>query len=195
MTEKFLSEKPRLNVCTIGDAGTGKTTLSAALTNVLAKHYGGTTMTSEELAQAQLPGTGGLRLQYDTPSRSYIHTDVSGSMEQVRSLLGSASPVAGAILVTSAVDEFTSQMQEHVALCREAGVPYIVVFMNKCDMVDDEELLELGEMKIREALSAKDYPGDDLPVVRGSALKGLEGEAEYEAKIVELAMHLDSYLP
>jgi elongation factor Tu len=192
--EKFFREKPRVSLCTVGDAGRGKTTLSLALKNVLAKYYGGTQVTKAELEQVKIPGTDGVRLQYDTPSRTYLHTDVSGSTEQVRSIIASAAPVTGAILVVSPTDRWTQQMIEHIQLCRDSGVQDIVVFMNKCDMVDDEQLLVLTEMEIREQLSEKEYPGDDLPVVRGSALKALEGEAQYEQKIVELTLHLDTYL-
>ncbi|WP_238378122.1 GTP-binding protein, partial [Yersinia pestis] len=131
----------------------------------------------------------------DTPARHYAHVDCPGHADYVKNMITGAAQMDGAILVVAATDGPMPQTREHILLGRQVGVPYIIVFMNKCDMVDDEELLELVEMEVRELLSAYDFPGDDLPVVRGSALKALEGEAEWEAKIIELAGYLDSYIP
>ncbi|MCY9815764.1 GTP-binding protein, partial [Aeromonas caviae] len=134
-------------------------------------------------------------VEYDTATRHYAHVDCPGHADYVKNMITGAAQMDGAILVVAATDGPMPQTREHILLGRQVGVPYIIVFMNKCDMVDDEELLELVEMEVRELLSEYDFPGDDLPVVRGSALKALEGEAQWEEKILELAGHLDTYIP
>ncbi|MGI2210790.1 elongation factor Tu, partial [Shewanella baltica] len=134
-------------------------------------------------------------IEYDTPSRHYAHVDCPGHADYVKNMITGAAQMDGAILVVASTDGPMPQTREHILLSRQVGVPYIIVFMNKCDMVDDEELLELVEMEVRELLSEYDFPGDDLPVIQGSALKALEGQPEWEAKIIELANALDSYIP
>ncbi|RDU11936.1 elongation factor Tu, partial [Enterobacter hormaechei] len=134
-------------------------------------------------------------VEYDTPTRHYAHVDCPGHADYVKNMITGAAQMDGAILVVAATDGPMPQTREHILLGRQVGVPYIIVFLNKCDMVDDEELLELVEMEVRELLSQYDFPGDDTPIVRGSALKALEGEAEWEEKIIELAGYLDSYIP
>ncbi|MBH0437430.1 elongation factor Tu, partial [Salmonella enterica] len=134
-------------------------------------------------------------VEYDTPTRHYAHVDCPGHADYVKNMITGAAQMDGAILVVAATDGPMPQTREHILLGRQVGVPYIIVFLNKCDMVDDEELLELVEMEVRELLSQYDFPGDDTPIVRGSALKALEGDAEWEAKIIELAGFLDSYIP
>ncbi|KSV39943.1 elongation factor Tu, partial [Klebsiella pneumoniae] len=134
-------------------------------------------------------------VEYDTPTRHYAHVDCPGHADYVKNMITGAAQMDGAILVVAATDGPMPQTREHILLGRQVGVPYIIVFLNKCDMVDDEELLELVEMEVRELLSQYDFPGDDTPIVRGSALKALEGDAEWEAKIIELAGHLDTYIP
>ncbi|WP_284353005.1 elongation factor Tu, partial [Psychrosphaera saromensis] len=134
-------------------------------------------------------------IEYDTPSRHYAHVDCPGHADYVKNMITGAAQMDGAILVVAATDGPMPQTREHILLSRQVGVPYIIVFMNKCDMVDDEELIELVEMEVRELLSEYDFPGDDLPLIQGSALKALEGEADWEAKILELAEALDTYIP
>ncbi|MRS22179.1 elongation factor Tu, partial [Enterobacteriaceae bacterium RIT692] len=134
-------------------------------------------------------------VEYETPNRHYAHVDCPGHADYVKNMITGAAQMDGAILVVAATDGPMPQTREHILLGRQVGVPYIIVFLNKCDMVDDEELLELVEMEVRDLLSAYDFPGDDTPIVRGSALKALEGDAEWEAKIIELAGHLDTYIP
>ncbi|RCY74053.1 elongation factor Tu, partial [Escherichia coli] len=173
--EKFERTKPHVNVGTIGHVDHGKTTLTAAITTVLAKTYGGAARAFDQIDNAPEEKARGITIntshvEYDTPTRHYAHVDCPGH-----------APMP--------------QTREHILLGRQVGVPYIIVFLNKCDMVDDEELLELVEMEVRELLSQYDFPGDDTPIVRGSALKALEGDAEWEAKILELAGFLDSYIP
>ncbi|CUZ80922.1 P-43 [Serratia marcescens] len=185
--EKFERTKPHVNVGTIGHVDHGKTTLTAAITTVLAKTYGGSARAFDQIDNAPEEKARGITIntshvEYDTPTRHYAHVDCPGHADYVKNMItGAAGPMP--------------QTREHILLGRQVGVPFIIVFMNKCDMVDDEELLELVEMEVRELLSAYDFPGDDLPVIRGSALKALEGEAEWEAKIIELAEALDSYIP
>ncbi|HCT7987946.1 TPA: elongation factor Tu, partial [Serratia liquefaciens] len=178
----------------------GKTTLTAAITTVLAKTYGGSARAFDQIDNAPEEKARGITIntshvEYDTPTRHYAHVDCPGHADYVKNMITGAAQMDGAILVVAATDGPMPQTREHILLGRQVGVPFIIVFMNKCDMVDDEELLELVEMEVRELLSAYDFPGDDLPVVRGSALKALEGEAEWEAKIIELAGYLDSYIP
>jgi len=198
--EKFERSKPHVNVGTIGHVDHGKTTLTAAITTVLAKTYGGSARAFDQIDNAPEEKARGITIntshvEYDTPTRHYAHVDCPGHADYVKNMITGAAQMDGAILVVAATDGPMPQTREHILLGRQVGVPFIIVFMNKCDMVDDEELLELVEMEVRELLSAYDFPGDDLPIVRGSALKALQGEAEWEAKIIELAEHLDSYIP
>jgi elongation factor Tu len=198
--EKFERVKPHVNVGTIGHVDHGKTTLTAAITNVLAKVYGGEAKDFAAIDNAPEERERGITIstshvEYDTPTRHYAHVDCPGHADYVKNMITGAAQMDGAILVVAATDGPMPQTREHILLSRQVGVPYIIVFMNKCDMVDDEELLELVEMEVRELLSEYDFPGDDLPLIQGSALKALEGEKEWEDKIVELAEALDSYIP
>ena len=198
--EKFERSKPHVNVGTIGHVDHGKTTLTAAITNVLAKVYGGEAKDFSAIDNAPEERERGITIatshvEYDTPTRHYAHVDCPGHADYVKNMITGAAQMDGAILVVAATDGPMPQTREHILLSRQVGVPYIIVFMNKCDMVDDEELLELVEMEVRELLSEYDFPGDDLPLIAGSALKALEGEKEWEDKIVELAEALDSYIP
>ncbi|MAC98465.1 elongation factor Tu [Alishewanella sp. 16-MA] len=197
---KFERVKPHVNVGTIGHVDHGKTTLTAAITNVLAKTYGGQAFAFDQIDKAPEEKARGITIntshvEYDTPTRHYAHVDCPGHADYVKNMITGAAQMDGAILVVAATDGPMPQTREHILLSRQVGVPYIIVFMNKCDMVDDEELLELVEMEVRELLSDYDFPGDDLPVIRGSALKGLEGDAEWEKKILELGEALDTYIP
>ncbi|MCF2950504.1 elongation factor Tu, partial [Paraglaciecola aquimarina] len=196
----FERTKPHVNVGTIGHVDHGKTTLTAAITTVLAKTYGGDASAFDQIDNAPEERERGITIstshvEYDTPTRHYAHVDCPGHADYVKNMITGAAQMDGAILVVAATDGPMPQTREHILLGRQVGVPYMVVFMNKCDMVDDEELLELVEMEVRELLSEYEFPGDDLPVIQGSALKALEGEAEWEAKIVELAEALDTYIP
>ncbi|WP_010368286.1 elongation factor Tu, partial [Pseudoalteromonas citrea] len=175
-------------------------TLTAAITNVLAKVYGGEAKDFAAIDNAPEERERGITIstshvEYDTPTRHYAHVDCPGHADYVKNMITGAAQMDGAILVVAATDGPMPQTREHILLSRQVGVPYIIVFMNKCDMVDDEELLELVEMEVRELLSEYDFPGDDLPLIAGSALKALEGEKQWEDKIVELAEALDSYIP
>ncbi|OXV32181.1 elongation factor Tu [Enterobacter kobei] len=190
--EKFERTKPHVNVGTIGHVDHGKTTLTAAITTVLAKTYGGSARAFDQIDNAPEEKARGITIntshvEYDTPTRHYAHVDCPGHADYVKNMITGAAQMDGAILVVAATDGPMPQTREHILLGRQVGVPYIIVFLNKCDMVDDEELLELVEMEVRELLSQYDFPGDDTPIVRGSALKALEGDAEWEAKIIELA--------
>ncbi|PIW62631.1 elongation factor Tu, partial [Shewanella sp. CG12_big_fil_rev_8_21_14_0_65_47_15] len=183
-----------------GHVDHGKTTLTAAISHVLAKTYGGEAKDFSQIDNAPEERERGItintsHIEYDTPSRHYAHVDCPGHADYVKNMITGAAQMDGAILVVASTDGPMPQTREHILLSRQVGVPYIIVFMNKCDMVDDEELLELVEMEVRELLSEYDFPGDDLPVIQGSALKALEGEPEWEAKILELAAALDSYIP
>ena len=198
--EKFERVKPHVNVGTIGHVDHGKTTLTAAITNVLAKVYGGVAKDFASIDNAPEERERGITIstshvEYDTPTRHYAHVDCPGHADYVKNMITGAAQMDGAILVVAATDGPMPQTREHILLSRQVGVPYIVVFMNKCDMVDDEELLELVEMEVRELLSEYEFPGDDLPVIQGSALKALEGDPAWEAKILELADALDTYIP
>ncbi|MCT8945249.1 elongation factor Tu [Shewanella putrefaciens] len=189
-----------VNVGTIGHVDHGKTTLTAAISHVLAKTYGGEAKDFSQIDNAPEERERGItintsHIEYDTPSRHYAHVDCPGHADYVKNMITGAAQMDGAILVVASTDGPMPQTREHILLSRQVGVPFIIVFMNKCDMVDDEELLELVEMEVRELLSEYDFPGDDLPVIQGSALKALEGEPEWEAKILELAAALDSYIP
>jgi elongation factor Tu len=198
---KFERDKPHVNVGTIGHIDHGKTTLTAAITKVLAEKYGGTEVRSfEQIDNAPEEKARGITIatshvEYQTPNRHYAHVDCPGHADYVKNMITGAAQMDGAILVVSAADGPMPQTREHILLARQVGVPYIVVFLNKVDMVDDPELLELVEVEVRDLLSEYEFPGDDIPVVSGSALKALEGDQEYEAKIVELAETLDNYIP
>ena len=198
--EKFERSKPHVNVGTIGHVDHGKTTLTAALTTILAKKFGGAAKAYDQIDNAPEEKARGITIntshvEYETETRHYAHVDCPGHADYVKNMITGAAQMDGAILVVSAADGPMPQTREHILLGRQVGVPYILVFMNKCDMVDDEELLELVEMEIRDLLSSYDFPGDDCPIIQGSALKALEGDAAYEAKIFELADALDSYIP
>ncbi|WP_299798832.1 GTP-binding protein, partial [uncultured Shewanella sp.] len=178
----------------------GKTTLTAAISAVLTKAYGGETKDFAQIDNAPEERERGItintsHIEYDTPTRHYAHVDCPGHADYVKNMITGAAQMDGAILVVASTDGPMPQTREHILLSRQVGVPFIIVFMNKCDMVDDEELLELVEMEVRELLSEYEFPGDDLPVIQGSALKALEGEPEWEAKILELAEALDTYIP
>jgi elongation factor Tu len=197
---KFERTKPHVNVGTIGHVDHGKTTLTAAITTVLAKTYGGDASAFDQIDNAPEERERGITIstshvEYDTPARHYAHVDCPGHADYVKNMITGAAQMDGAILVVAATDGPMPQTREHILLGRQVGVPYMIVFMNKCDMVDDEELLELVEMEVRELLSEYDFPGDDLPVIQGSALKALEGDAAWEGKIIELAEALDNYIP
>jgi len=198
----FERSKPHVNVGTIGHIDHGKTTLTAAITKVLHDKYGdGTEVKSfdqidnapEEKARGITIATS--HVEYETDKRHYAHVDCPGHADYVKNMITGAAQMDGAILVVSAADGAMPQTREHILLARQVGVPYIVVFLNKADMVDDPELLELVEVEIRDLLSEYEFPGDDIPFVTGSALKALEGDAEYAEKIIELAAALDSYIP
>ncbi|WP_153916748.1 elongation factor Tu, partial [Shewanella sp. TC10] len=198
--EKFERSKPHVNVGTIGHVDHGKTTLTAAISAVLTKAYGGDVKDFAQIDNAPEERERGItintsHIEYDTPTRHYAHVDCPGHADYVKNMITGAAQMDGAILVVAATDGPMPQTREHILLSRQVGVPFIIVFMNKCDMVDDEELLELVEMEVRELLSEYDFPGDDLPVIQGSALKALEGDAEWEPKVIELAEALDSYIP
>ncbi|MCF3011157.1 elongation factor Tu [Neisseria gonorrhoeae] len=198
--EKFERSKPHVNVGTIGHVDHGKTTLTAALTTILAKKFGGAAKAYDQIDNAPEEKARGITIntshvEYETETRHYAHVDCPGHADYVKNMITGAAQMDGAILVCSAADGPMPQTREHILLARQVGVPYIIVFMNKCDMVDDAELLELVEMEIRDLLSSYDFPGDDCPIVQGSALKALEGDAAFEEKIFELATALDSYIP
>ncbi|AYV11983.1 elongation factor Tu [Shewanella algae] len=197
---KFERSKPHVNVGTIGHVDHGKTTLTAAISTVLSKTYGGEARDFAQIDNAPEERERGItintsHIEYDTPTRHYAHVDCPGHADYVKNMITGAAQMDGAILVVASTDGPMPQTREHILLSRQVGVPFIIVFMNKCDMVDDEELLELVEMEVRELLSEYDFPGDDLPVIQGSALKALEGDAQWEAKIIELAEALDTYIP
>jgi len=198
--EKFERTKPHVNVGTIGHVDHGKTTLTAAISAVLTKVHGGEVKDFAQIDNAPEERERGItintsHIEYDTESRHYAHVDCPGHADYIKNMITGAAQMDGAILVVAATDGPMPQTREHILLSRQVGVPYIIVFMNKCDMVDDEELLELVEMEVRELLSEYDFPGDDLPVIQGSALGALNGEEQWEAKVIELADHLDSYIP
>ncbi|WP_010285041.1 elongation factor Tu [Bacillus timonensis] len=199
--EKFDRSKPHANIGTIGHVDHGKTTLTAAITSVLAKRSGkGTAMAYDQIDGAPEERERGITIstahvEYETDNRHYAHVDCPGHADYVKNMITGAAQMDGGILVVSAADGPMPQTREHILLSRQVGVPYLVVFMNKCDMVDDEELLELVEMEVRDLLSEYDFPGDDIPVIKGSALKALEGEAEWEEKILELMAAVDEYVP
>src|SRR5712672_2429304 len=197
---KFERTKPHVNVGTIGHVDHGKTTLTAAITTVLSKLFGGEAKAYDQIDAAPEEKARGITIntahvEYETPNRHYAHVDCPGHADYVKNMITGAAQMDGAILVVSAADGPMPQTREHILLARQVGVPYIIVFLNKSDMVDDPELLELVEVEVRELLSAYDFPGDDVPVITGSALKALEGDEEHKAKIIELAGQLDTHIP
>jgi elongation factor Tu len=198
--QKFERTKPHLNVGTIGHIDHGKTTLTAAITSVLAKQGGGTAVSFAQIDNAPEERQRGITIntshvEYETANRHYAHVDCPGHADYIKNMITGAAQMDGAILVVSAADGPMPQTREHILLARQVGVPYIVVALNKADMVDDEELLELVELEVQELLSKYDFPGDDIPIVRVSALKALEGDEAWEGKIVELMEAVDSYIP
>ena len=200
--EKFERSKPHVNVGTIGHVDHGKTTLTAAITITQANKYGGEAVAFENIDKAPEERERGITIatahvEYETENRHYAHVDCPGHADYVKNMITGAAQMDGAILVVSAADGPMPQTREHILLARQVNVPYIVVYMNKTDMVDDEELLELVELEVRELLSEYDFPGDDIPVIKGSALKALEaaGEGEAADSIQELMDALDNYIP
>jgi len=199
---KFVRDKPHLNVGTIGHVDHGKTTLTAAITKVLAERTGGTFHSYEDIDKAPEERARKITIntshvEYETENRHYAHVDCPGHADYVKNMITGAAQMDGAILVVSATDGPMPQTREHILLARQVGVPSLVVFLNKVDMVDDEELLELVEMEVRELLSAYDFPGDDVPIVAGSALAAVEGrdDAIGKDKILELMEQVDTYIP
>jgi elongation factor Tu len=198
--EKFERDKPHVNVGTIGHIDHGKTTLTAAITQVLAEKTGGQAMSFDQIDNAPEEKSRGITIatshvEYETDNRHYAHVDCPGHADYVKNMITGAAQMDGAILVVSAADGPMPQTREHILLARQVGVPYIVVFLNKADMVDDPELLELVEVEVRDLLSEYEFPGDDIPFITGSALKALEGDEEAKGKILELAAALDEYIP
>lgn len=197
---KFERSKPHVNIGTIGHVDHGKTTLTAAITTVLAKAGGAEARGYDQIDAAPEERERDITIstahvEYETETRHYAHVDCPGHADYVKNMITGAAQMDGGILVVSAADGPMPQTREHILLSRQVGVPYIVVFLNKCDMVDDEELLELVEMEVRDLLSEYGFPGDDIPVIKGSALKALQGEADWEAKIIELMAEVDAYIP
>jgi elongation factor Tu len=199
---KFERTKPHVNVGTIGHVDHGKTTLTAAITMVLSKKFGGEAKAYDQIDAAPEEKARGITIntahvEYETATRHYAHVDCPGHADYVKNMITGAAQMDGAILVVSAADGPMPQTREHILLARQVGVPYIVVFMNKCDMVDDEELLELVEMEVRELLSKYDFPGDDVPIIKGSAMLAVKGDQSDigEPAIFRLADALDSYIP
>jgi elongation factor Tu len=198
--EKFERDKPHVNVGTIGHIDHGKTTLTAAITTVLAEHGGGEARSFAEIDNAPEEKARGITIatshvEYETDNRHYAHVDCPGHADYIKNMITGAAQMDGAILVVSAADGPMPQTREHILLARQVGVPYIVVFLNKADIVDDDELLELVELEVRELLSSYDFPGDDIPFIIGSATQALAGDEGAKAKILELAEALDSYIP
>jgi elongation factor Tu len=200
--EKFARTKPHVNVGTIGHVDHGKTTLTAAITTILSKKFGGEAKGYDQIDSAPEEKARGITIntahvEYETATRHYAHVDCPGHADYVKNMITGAAQMDGAILVCSAADGPMPQTREHILLARQVGVPYIIVFLNKADMVDDEELLELVEMEVRDLLSKYDFPGDDVPLIKGSALKALEGDQSPigEPAIFALADALDSYIP
>jgi elongation factor Tu len=200
--EKFQRTKPHVNVGTIGHVDHGKTTLTAAITTILSKKFGGEAKGYDQIDSSPEEKARGITIntahvEYETGSRHYAHVDCPGHADYVKNMITGAAQMDGAILVCSAADGPMPQTREHILLARQVGVPYIIVFLNKADMVDDEELLELVEMEVRDLLSKYDFPGDDVPIIKGSALKALEGDQSDigEPAILRLADALDNYIP
>ena len=197
---KFERDKPHVNVGTIGHIDHGKTTLTAAITKVLSETYGGQAKSFDEIDNAPEEKARGITIatshvEYETENRHYAHVDCPGHADYVKNMITGAAQMDGAILVVSAADGPMPQTREHILLARQVGVPYMVVFLNKADMVDDDELLELVEVEVRDLLSEYDFPGDDIPFIKGSALKALEGDEQYKQAIYDLAEQLDTYIP
>src|SRR5437868_4712586 len=203
---KFNRDKPHVNVGTIGHVDHGKTTLTAALTKVSAdKGWGTTYVAYDQVAKAsesqgrrdatKILTIATSHVEYATANRHYAHVDCPGHADYVKNMITGAAQMDGAILVVSAVDGPMPQTREHILLARQVNVPSVVVFLNKCDLVEDAELLDLVELEVRELLTKYDYPGDDTPVIRGSAIKAIEGEAAWVEKIIELFDALDSFIP
>ncbi|MGZ0020135.1 elongation factor Tu [Nitrosomonas sp. wSCUT-2] len=199
---KFERSKPHVNVGTIGHVDHGKTTLTAAITTILTKKFGGEAKSYDQIDSAPEERARGITIntahvEYETANRHYAHVDCPGHADYVKNMITGAAQMDGAILVVSAADGPMPQTREHILLARQVGVPYIIVYMNKADMVDDKELIELVEMEIRELLSKYEFPGDDTPIIIGSALKALEGDQSEigEPSILRLAEALDSYIP
>ncbi|WP_276358235.1 elongation factor Tu [Cohnella caldifontis] len=198
---KFERNKPHVNIGTIGHVDHGKTTTTAAITTVLAKRYGGQAVAFDQIDKAPEERERGITIstahvEYETPNRHYAHVDCPGHADYVKNMITGAAQMDGAILVVSAADGPMPQTREHILLSRQVGVPYIVVFLNKCDMVEDEELLELVEMEVRDLLSEYEFPGDDTPIIRGSAREALQNpDGPWADKIIELFEQIDSYIP
>ena len=199
---KFERTKPHVNVGTIGHVDHGKTTLTAAITRVMASQHGGDVKDFDEIDNAPEEKARGITIatahvEYESPGRHYAHVDCPGHADYVKNMITGAAQMDGAVLVVSAADGPMPQTREHILLARQVGVPYIVVYLNKCDMVDDEELLELVELEVRELLDKYEFPGDDTPVIRGSALQALEGGTDElgESSVVSLMESLDTYIP
>jgi len=198
--EKFERTKPHVNVGTIGHVDHGKTTLTAAITKVQAEAQGGEAIAFDGIDNAPEEKERGITIstshvEYDSATRHYAHVDCPGHADYIKNMITGAAQMDGAILVVNAADGPMPQTREHILLARQVGVPHIVVFLNKADMVDDSELIDLVEMEVRELLTEYEFPGDDTPVIIGSALKALEGDAEYTAKISELVQALDDFVP
>ncbi|HCV1861629.1 TPA: GTP-binding protein, partial [Staphylococcus aureus] len=198
--EKFDRSKEHANIGTIGHVDHGKTTLTAAIATVLAKNGDSVAQSYDMIDNAPEEKERGItintsHIEYQTDKRHYAHVDCPGHADYVKNMITGAAQMDGGILVVSAADGPMPQTREHILLSRNVGVPALVVFLNKVDMVDDEELLELVEMEVRDLLSEYDFPGDDVPVIAGSALKALEGDAKYEEKILELMEAVDTYIP
>src|SRR6266436_794067 len=204
--QKFERNKPHCNVGTIGHVDHGKMTLTAAMTQVsAAKGWTTTAVSYDQVAKAsesqgrrdstKILTIATSHVEYSTPNRHYAHVDCPGHADYVKNMITGAAQMDGAILVVSAADGPMPQTREHILLARQVNVPYIVVFMNKCDLVDDAELLDLVELEVRELLSSYQFPGDDVPVIRGSALKAIEGDAKWVEKIWELLNAIDTYIP
>ena len=198
--EKFDRSKAHVNIGTIGHVDHGKTTLTAAITTCLAKKGGAAAMDYAAIDNAPEEKERGITIntshvEYETETRHYAHVDCPGHADYIKNMITGAAQMDGAILVVAATDGPMPQTREHILLSRQVGVPYIIVFLNKCDMVDDEELLELVEMEVRELLNEYEFPGDDTPIIRGSALKALEGDPKWTPAIDELMAAVDSYIP
>jgi elongation factor Tu len=198
--EKFERKKPHVNIGTIGHVDHGKTTLTAAITKVLAAKYGGTAFAFDQIDSAPEEKERGITIntshvEYETPKRHYAHVDCPGHADYVKNMITGAAQMDGAILVVAATDSVMAQTREHILLAKQVGVPALVVALNKSDMVDDEEMLELVEMEVRELISKYGFPGDDMPVIKVSGLKALEGDPAWEEKIIELMQAVDDYIP
>ena len=198
--QKFDRSKPHVNIGTIGHVDHGKTTLTAAIATRLASRFGGEAKNYAEIDSAPEEKARGItintaHIEYETEKRHYAHVDCPGHADYIKNMITGAAQMDGAILVVAATDGPMPQTREHILLSRQVGVPYIIVFMNKCDMVDDAELLDLVEMEVRELLNEYDFPGDDTPIIRGSALKALEGDANWVGAIDELMDAVDAYIP